>query len=66
MNFQEAKIENGEMIVTSSKEIDQSKMTSDCFMIQFSGLEACSKCEYKNTKECGGGQTLKNLKLIKN
>jgi len=42
----------------------QSEMTSDCWSIQFEGLEACIDCEFKDTDNCGGGQTLKEL--IKN
>lgn len=45
-----------------TKIIKQSSLTSDCFMIQFTGLDACKKCEYKNTEECGGGETLIKMK----
>jgi len=37
-----------------SKVINQSEMTGECWNIQFWGKEACEKCEYKNTKQCGG------------
>ena len=59
MIYAKAEIQNGEMILTEQKEIYQSKLTSDCWLIQFSGLEECETCEFKNTDECGGGETLK-------
>jgi hypothetical protein len=46
------------------KVIDQSTLTSDCWGIQFEGLSACAHCEYKNTKKCGGGNTLKKLRKV--
>lgn len=51
--------ENGAIL--ESKIIDQSKMTSDCWLIQFSGLSACNTCEVRGTDECGGGKTLQRL-----
>ena len=54
MLYQKAKIENGQMVITESKIIDQSKLTSDCWPVQFSGLSACENCEVKNTPDCGG------------
>ena len=53
-----AKIEDGEIIVEEIKMINQAILTSDCFMVQFEGLKACSMCEFRGTKECGGGKTL--------
>ncbi len=54
MLYQKAKIENGNLVFTESKEIDQSKLTSECWLIQFDGLAACENCEVKDTDECGG------------
>lgn len=51
-------LKNGTLVETNVKEIDQSTLTSDCWMIQFNGLDACKTCEFRNTKECGGGETL--------
>lgn len=56
---------NGQLIETDVKEIDQNTLTSDCLLIQFNGLEACSTCEFKNTKDCGGKRILKKLKQSK-
>ena len=53
---------DGQVVKTDVKEIDQLKLTSDCWLIQFNGLQACSECEFRNTKDCGGGKTLKLLK----
>jgi hypothetical protein len=44
------------------KTIKQSTLTADCLLIQMFGLESCDKCKVKNTKDCGGGKTLKALK----
>ncbi len=51
--------EFGEMY--GKKEINQSSLTSDCWLIQFEGLIACKGCEYYGTDDCGGGNTLKKL-----
>lgn len=61
MLYQTAKIENGEVVITSSKEVNQSKLTSDCFYIQINGLAACQKCEYLNKRDCGGKKIRKHL-----
>lgn len=54
--------------------VQQSSLTSDCWLIQFEGFEACARCEYfpfnpktgklRKTSHCGGGQTL--ALMIKN
>jgi hypothetical protein len=61
MLYQEIKIENGQMVVISSKEIDSNKLTSECWLIQFNGLKTCQKCDYLNKKECGGKRIHKRL-----
>ena len=61
MEYSKAKIINGELVVDKIVEIDQNKLTSDCWLVQFTGLSACETCELKNTSECGGGETLKQL-----
>jgi hypothetical protein len=61
MTYQKARIENGQIVVESTKQIDQANLTADCFMVQFQGLEACKACEYHGTSECGGGETLKQM-----
>jgi len=61
MLYQEATIENGQMKVTKSKVVDQSKLTSDCFIVQIEGLQACKKCQYNGTAQCGG----KNFRKLK-
>lgn len=61
MKYIKVELQNGELVETSSKEIDQSTLTSDCWLIQFDGLQACDKCEFLNTSECGGQEIRKNL-----
>ena len=61
MLYQKAKIVDGQMVITESKVIDQSKLTSDCWLIQFDGLAACANCEIKDTAECGGQAIRKRL-----
>lgn len=61
MLYQKAKVENGQIVITESKEIDQSKLTSDCWLIQFDGLSACDTCESRNTPDCGGQAIRKRL-----
>lgn len=64
MIYQKASIKNGQVVIESSKEINQASLTSDCWTVQFEGLTACKKCQYKGTDDCGGGATLKSLKKI--
>ena len=54
MLYKKAHIENNKIVVDSSKEIDQSALTADCWLIQFDGLSACEDCEFLNTPDCGG------------
>jgi len=61
MKYQKGIIEDGKIKIISSKVIDQGKLNSDCWLIQFNGLTACKNCEFKNTTNCGGGKTLKSL-----
>lgn len=61
MRYQTAKIRDGKIVITHSKEIEQNKLTSDCFLVQFVGIEACANCELRGTADCGGGETLKSL-----
>ena len=61
MKYQKAKIENNKIVITETKEIDQSKLTSECWLIQFNGLKACQTCEFINTAECGGKNIRKTL-----
>lgn len=62
MILSKGKVVNGQLETFDSKEISSSNITSDCWPIQFYGLDACKKCEYKNTKECGGKNIIKKLK----
>ena len=54
MLYQKAEVKNGQVVITESKQINQNKLTSDCWLIQFSGLSACETCEVKDTPDCGG------------
>jgi hypothetical protein len=55
-------VENGEIKIIESKELDQSSLTSDCWAIQFWGLDECKKCELRGTSKCGGEKTLRRMK----
>jgi hypothetical protein len=61
MLYQTAHVESGKLIVDNAKQIDQSKLTSDCWLVQFNGLEACETCGVKGTSECGGGDAMVKL-----
>jgi len=41
--------------------VRQSDLTSECWLIQFQGLEACKTCEVLNTRDCGGKKIRKTL-----
>ena len=61
MLYQKAKVENGQIVITESKEIKQSELISDCWLIQFNGLSACENCELLDTPDCGGQAIRKQL-----
>ena len=61
MKYIKIELQNGKLVETSCKEIDQTTLTSDCWLIQFNGLQACDNCEFLNTDECGGKELRKNL-----
>jgi len=62
IKYAELSFENGRVVEKSVREIPQESLTSDCWMVQFRGLSACKSCNLKNTRNCGGGETLKNIK----
>ena len=41
--------------------VNQNKLTSECWLIQFTGIEACENCQYKGKHECGGKAILKRI-----
>ena len=41
--------------------VNQAELTSDCWLIQVWGIEACENCEVKDTDECGGKAILKRI-----
>jgi len=45
-----------------SRSIPQHKLSSECWMIQFRGKEACVTCDYRGTRECGGKKIVKTGK----
>ena len=45
-----------------TKTIKQSDLTSECWSVQFWGLDRCKTCEYKGKKECGGKNIIKTKK----
>jgi hypothetical protein len=65
MLWQKAVLENGVLKVVSSQEVDQSKLTADCWSIQVEGLKACEKCEYLGKRNCGGKNIRKQLLGVK-
>ena len=64
MLYQKAGIKDGKLVVTESKVIDQNKLTSECWLIQFNGLDACNDCEFLNTEDCGGKRIRRALLKI--
>jgi len=59
--YSKMKLENGQLVTTETKMIDQNKLTSECWLIQFNGLDACKNCELLNKKDCGGKNIRKKL-----
>lgn len=62
MLYQKAKVINGHVKITESIEVDQNKLTADCWMIQIEGAKACKKCKYRDQPHnCGGMAIRKKL-----
>ena len=59
MLYQKATVENGQVKILETKVVDQSKLTSDCWMIQIEGAKACEKCEFKNKPRLCGGMKIR-------
>lgn len=62
MRVSKASIKNGHLVEEEIRDISQGELTSDCWTIQFWGLGKCKECEFSNTDDCGGGETLKRMK----
>jgi hypothetical protein len=52
----------GEVVVRTCH---QANLTSECWEVQFLGLEACERCEFRGKRECGGKQIRKTGKNTK-
>lgn len=50
--------ENGYKSIRKMK-VDQDALSSECWMIQIIGIDACTACNYRDTDECGG----KNIRI---
>lgn len=61
MLYERMTMENGQLKVLESREVDQSALTADCWLVQFRGLAACTDCPAFNSPDCGGGLTLWSL-----
>lgn len=48
------KMENGNLIESNSRTVQQSRLSAECWSIQVWGKETCETCGFKNRKECGG------------
>jgi hypothetical protein len=61
MIYKEGKLENGKLVFTNEIEVDQSQLTSGCWLIQIKGREACRTCVLYHTQDCGGKNILSNI-----
>jgi hypothetical protein len=43
------------------REVKQSEMTAECWLVQFGGLKACETCEARDTEDCGGKEIRRTL-----
>jgi hypothetical protein len=59
--YAEGALVDGKLGLKNVKQINQSKLTSECWMIQINGLSACETCKYVNKRDCGGKNIRKNL-----
>jgi len=54
IRYGKAVLENGQISIVKARSIPQSQMSSECWLIQFRGPEACRTCEFKGKSSCGG------------
>lgn len=55
MIYATAKVVNGKVVLDNMQQVDTSKLSADCFMIQIKGAAACTDCENLNKpRKCGG------------
>ncbi len=47
-----------------TKIISQKMLSSECWLVQVWGIEACKDCDYRNTDECGGKRILDTSKNV--
>ena len=47
------------------KVVNQSKISEECWSVQIWGFSACTHCEYKGKKDCGGKSIRKTQKNSK-
>lgn len=40
--------------ITNRRTVDQSKLSEECWGVQFFGLDNCKSCELKGKRDCGG------------
>lgn len=45
-----------------TKQIDSSKFTGECWVVQIWGTSRCKYCRYFGTEDCGGQEILKTGK----
>lgn len=61
LEYERIEVDGEKLKTVEIKTINQNDLTSECWLIQFSGLKACETCEYLNTRECGGKRIRKTL-----
>jgi hypothetical protein len=59
MIYAKGNVVNGKMVLSDVQQIDQSTLTSDCFLIQIQGASACTTCENLNKPRICGGMKLR-------
>lgn len=43
--------------------VKQRELTSDCWLIQIQGIEACKECDYWGTRDCDGKKILAQIAI---
>lgn len=49
-------------VLSNEKIIDQPKVSSECWSVQFHGIKYCITCDLKDIDECGGKNIRKTLR----
>lgn len=59
VTYSKMELKDGKLVEKETRQVNE--LTSDCWLVQFRGIDACVECEQYKTPNCGGGSTLADI-----